>query len=195
MQLDDRMHRMNGRFLTGLATLVTMVFLTMVSLTACGPGSSASGTPSRGSGSAAAAATPLNGPAASASGTTAPGSGTTTSGSGSSPAGPGKEVPMQTASGGEFVSPTGNISCEVSKTKATCQTGTPAQSAALGADGQYTTCKGESCLGNPGDGTPTLQYGTSTGVGPFRCTSARTGVTCEASGQGFTISTGGVTDA
>ena len=42
-----------------------------------------------------------------------------------------KLVPMQTATGGEFVSPSGNISCQVSLTEALCQTGTPAQSVTM----------------------------------------------------------------
>jgi len=109
-------------------------------------------------------------------------------------------VPMQTAAGGEFLSPTGNISCEVDwhragLTHVYCQTGTPARSVTMGATGTYTTCTGQQCLGNAGDGTPTLAYGTATGAGPFRCTSAATGVTCVADGKGFQISTAGVTPA
>jgi len=107
-------------------------------------------------------------------------------------------VPMQTAAGGEFLSPSGNISCEVDYhsnglTKAYCQTGTPARSVTMGVAGKYTTCTGQQCLGNPGTGTPTLAYGTATGVGPFRCESAVTGVTCTADGKGFRISAAGIT--
>ena len=106
-------------------------------------------------------------------------------------------VPMQTAVGGEFLSPSGNISCEVDYqqaglTKAYCQTATPARSVSMGASGGYTTCTGQQCLGNPGTGTPTLAYGAATGVGPFRCESAGTGVTCLANGKGFRISTSGI---
>ena len=106
-------------------------------------------------------------------------------------------VPMQTAAGGEFLSPSGNISCEVDYqqaglTKAYCQTATPARSVSMGASGGYTTCAGQQCLGNPGTGTPTLAYGTATGVGPFRCESAAAGVTCLANGKGFRISTSGI---
>ena len=105
-------------------------------------------------------------------------------------------VPMQTAAGGEFLSPSGNISCEVDYdqdglTKAYCQTATPARSVNMDASGRYTTCTGQQCLGNSGDGTPTLAYGTATGVGPFRCESAVTGVTCLANGRGFRISASG----
>ena len=104
-------------------------------------------------------------------------------------------VPMQTTSGGEFVSPTGNISCEVSAAKAYCQTGTPARSVTMDATGKYTTCTGQQCLGNTGEGTPTLAYGTMTGVGPFNCESAAAGVTCTAADKGFRISTSGITAA
>jgi hypothetical protein len=107
-------------------------------------------------------------------------------------------VPMQTAAGGEFLSPTGNISCEVDYqraglTQAYCQTATPARSVTMTATGSYTTCTGQQCLGNSGTGTPTLAYGTATGAGPFRCESATTGVTCTVNGKGFQISTAGVT--
>ena len=106
-------------------------------------------------------------------------------------------VPMQTAAGGEFLSPSGNISCEVDYhrvglTEVYCQTVTPARSVTMSVAGKYKTCTGEQCLGNPGTGTPTLAYGTATGVGPFRCESAATGVTCVADGKGFRISTSGV---
>jgi len=107
-------------------------------------------------------------------------------------------VPMQTAAGGEFLSPSGNISCEIDDnradlTQAYCQTITPPQSVTMGITGKYTTCTGEQCLGNPGTNTPTLAYGTATGVGPFRCESATNGVTCMAGGKGFRISTSGIT--
>jgi hypothetical protein len=106
---------------------------------------------------------------------------------------------MQTAGGGEFFSPSGNISCEVNYHRdgvpdgAYCQTGTPAQSVHMDVTGSYTTCTGQQCLGNAGEGTPTLGYGTETGVGPFLCKSATTGVTCTAGGRGFQISTSGIT--
>jgi hypothetical protein len=105
---------------------------------------------------------------------------------------------MQTATGGEFLSPSGNISCEVDYhraglTQVGCQTGTPAQSVTMSVTGKYTTCAGQQCLGNPGEGTPTLGYGTATGVGPFLCESATAGITCTADGKGFRISTSGIT--
>ena len=107
-------------------------------------------------------------------------------------------VPMQTAAGGEFLSPSGNISCEVDfhragLTQVYCQTVSPARSVTMGVAGKYTTCTGEQCLGNPGTGTPALAYGRATGVGPFRCESAATGVTCLAGGRGFRISASGMT--
>jgi hypothetical protein len=107
-------------------------------------------------------------------------------------------VPMQTTHGGEFASPSGNITCEVDYqraglTQVYCQTGTPARSVTMTSAGAYTTCSGEQCLGNTGEGTPTLPYGKATGVGPFRCESATTGVTCVASGKGFRISKSGIT--
>ena len=106
-------------------------------------------------------------------------------------------VPMQTTAGGEFLSPSGNISCEVDYhradlTQVYCQTVTPARSVTMGVAGSYKTCTGQQCLGNPGTGTPTLAYGTATGAGPFRCTSSAAGITCVANGKGFQISTAGI---
>jgi len=103
-----------------------------------------------------------------------------------------------TPTGGEFLSPSGNISCEVDYhraglTQAYCQTVTPPRSVTMGATGRYTTCTGQQCIGNPGINTPTLAYGTATGVGPFLCESATTGVTCTAGGRGFQISASGIT--
>ena len=107
-------------------------------------------------------------------------------------------VAMQTATGGEFLSPSGNISCEVnfspSNEGALCLTLQPPRSVNMTVDGTLTQCAGVQCVGNAGVGTPTLAYGTETGVGPFRCVSATTGVTCTVtSGQGFTINTAGIT--
>ena len=114
-----------------------------------------------------------------------------------SPATSAKRVPMQTATGGEFNSPTGNLGCEVSLTHVYCQSAAPARSVTMSTSGTYKTCAGEQCLGNSGEGTPTLAYGTSTGVGPFTCASSTAGVTCTttAAGKGFRISTSGVTPA
>jgi hypothetical protein len=106
-------------------------------------------------------------------------------------------VPMQTATGGDFLTPSGNIECQISSQAglagAYCQTTTPARSVTMNAAGRYTVCTGQQCLANAGDGTPTLFYGTETGVGPFRCESARTGITCTADGRGFLISASGIT--
>jgi len=107
-------------------------------------------------------------------------------------------VPMQTATGGEFVSPSGNISCEVdfspTNEGALCLTVQPPRSVNMTVDGTLTQCVGVQCLSNAGVDTPILAYGTKTGVGPFRCVSATTGVTCTVtSGKGFTINTAGIT--
>ena len=134
--------------------------------------------------------------------TTAPATSTTpTSSTTSEPTTGTTLVPMQTATGGEFYSPSGNIDCEIDYVQqgpyrhigAYCQTTTPPRSVTMDAAGRYTTCAGEQCLGNAGDTTPTLAYGTATGVGPFRCVSATTGVTCTANGRGFLISASGIT--
>ena len=117
-------------------------------------------------------------------------------------------VPMQTATGGEFYSPTKNISCEVNTAPsagstmangqpaqpyAYCMTVNPPQNVTLTSDGTATDCTGQQCLSNAGLNTPILAYGTTTGVAPFTCASATTGVTCTVtSGKGFQISTAGI---
>jgi len=62
-----------------------------------------------------------------------------------------------------------------------------------GRDRQLHDCTGVQCLGNAGINTPTLGYGQATGVGPFVCESATTGITCTANGRGFLISSAGIT--
>jgi hypothetical protein len=116
----------------------------------------------------------------------------------SAPASSAAFVPLQKFPDGIFLSPSGNISCEieyhragVNTTGVYCQTDTPARSVKMDVTSKYTTCTGEQCLANS-DQQPTLAYGTATGAGPFRCTSAATGVTCLANGNGFRISNSGV---
>ncbi len=74
-------------------------------------------------------------------------------------------VPMQTATGGEFVSPSGNIGCEVdfgpTNEGALCLTFSPPRSVHMTVDGVLTQCIGQQCLSNAGLGTPTLAYGTA----------------------------------
>lgn len=106
-------------------------------------------------------------------------------------------LPMQTATGGEFLSPTGNISCEIDDTSSNqgvlCQSLSPPQSVTMTASGALTKCAGPQCSSNPGEDTPTLAYGTATGVGPFRCLSATTGMTCTVTGgKGFQVSSAGI---
>ena len=107
-------------------------------------------------------------------------------------------VPLQTATGGEFFSPTKNISCEIDDTTSLqlvyCQTMAPPQSVTMKVDGTLTKCAGEQCLGNPGAFTPALPYGSATGTGPFRCLSSPQGMSCTVTGgKGFQIATGGIT--
>lgn len=95
----------------------------------------------------------------------------------------------------EFYSPTRNISCEIDPTEELCLTVSPPQAAHLHSDGTYTTCMGENCLSNAGLNTGILAYGTSTSNGTFTCVSRPSGMTCTASGKGFTISTSGIRTA
>jgi hypothetical protein len=107
-------------------------------------------------------------------------------------------APAKTSHGGEFLSPSGNISCEIDNGyiglhQVYCQTISPPQSVVLARTGTFKVCKGQQCLGNPADNTPVLAYGHSTSSGPFRCLSTTAGVTCTVSGKGFQISRSGIT--
>lgn len=99
-----------------------------------------------------------------------------------------------------FYSPSHRIDCEVNTGGRTgpdsvyCKTLEPAQSASMDNRGTFTTCSGQSCVGNAAEDTPTLAYGQTVSLGPFNCLSERTGVTCTAAhGRGFVISTAGIT--
>lgn len=108
--------------------------------------------------------------------------------------------PLPDAIGGAVVSPTGNIACGIyfastsDLQKVHCATFSPPRTADMTVRGTVTTCSGSACaLGNPAPGTPVLAYGTATGVGPFLCASATTGMTCTVTGgRGFTISRSGI---
>jgi hypothetical protein len=107
-------------------------------------------------------------------------------------------VALQTPTGGEILSPSGNISCEIDYGHAGlhqvyCQTVLPPRSVTMSVSGRLTKCVGRNCLGNPAVDTPTLAYGRSTGTGPFRCLSAKRGITCTVAGRGFRISSSGIT--
>ncbi len=113
--------------------------------------------------------------------------------------------PCRPGSGCFFLSPSGNISCELdeaappgtqgSAAVAYCQSGTPAQSVRLDADGSMSPCAGVSCLGDPPLGVQTLAYGQTASHGPYTCVSETDGITCTvaSSGRGFLISRSGIT--
>jgi hypothetical protein len=115
----------------------------------------------------------------------------------------GADNPVCTATWCAFYSPSRNISCEIDYQRGNgildetyCQTHSPPQSVHLSTDGTFKTCTGDSCLGNAGQGTPTLPYGQRAGIGPFNCRSDPDGITCTApSGRGFALSDAGVTSA
>jgi hypothetical protein len=98
-----------------------------------------------------------------------------------------------------FHSPTGNIECEVAAndtrgTYAYCQTFQPVESVKLNAAGHSKACTGGSCVGDGPENAFTLHYGDAVRVGPFRCTSRTSGMTCRVvgKGHGFVISRSGI---
>ena len=65
-----------------------------------------------------------------------------------------------------FLTPSRNLSCEIDYRRGSgipdetyCQTNSPPQSVHMSSDGSFKPCTGDSCLGNPGQGTATLAYG------------------------------------
>jgi hypothetical protein len=94
-----------------------------------------------------------------------------------------------------FHSPSGNIQCEVASTYTYCQTFKPLQTAELRRTGHTAVCSHRICpVGNGPENATTLGYGRSIDVGPFRCTSATSGIRClvVATGHGFMIARAGV---
>ena len=98
-----------------------------------------------------------------------------------------------------FYSPSHRIDCEIHTGDGTgpdsvyCKTVEPPQSVQMDNTGTFQPCSGISCIGNAGQGIPTLQYGQSTSQGPFTCLSEADGMTCTAAGgRGFKISTRGI---
>ena len=75
-----------------------------------------------------------------------------------------------------------------------CQSTTPPQSVTMSFLGEIKTCTGESCLGNPRQGTPILPSGDHADVGPFSCNVELNAVTCTANARvGFTIDNSAIT--
>ncbi|NMR19644.1 hypothetical protein [Cellulomonas fimi] len=102
-----------------------------------------------------------------------------------------------------FALPSGNIACEMSTDAATCTiantTATPPPDAGctgvigriltVTAEGAEMPCVEGALPGVAAPGTAVLEYGDSTTVGDFTCTSSSTGVTCrhDPSGRGFAL--------
>lgn len=110
----------------------------------------------------------------------------------------------ETSSGGEFFSPSRNLSCEVDfdypsgssspSSGAYCESISGNFSVTLKTNGTLTQCQQGECIGNAGVGTPVLPYGSAYVVGPFSCLSMMSGVqSALTSGAGFLISRNSVT--
>jgi hypothetical protein len=97
-------------------------------------------------------------------------------------------APTQAAVRGDFIAR--NVgSCEMGTTGVLCITFGfhPGASARLNRRGHVKLCRGIKCLGDPGEGTPTLKPGHSKRIGRFRCTVHTKSVTCRVirTGKGF----------
>jgi hypothetical protein len=106
----------------------------------------------------------------------------------------------QSANQDFFMSPSGNIECDINvelgglPDSVSCQAKSPGASVTLDANGSLKTCRGVGCLGNGPDNEYALAYGTATRLGPFTCLSTDVnGMQCKLpSGAGFQISRAGV---
>ena len=116
------------------------------------------------------------------------------------------EGPCVPGSPCNFVSPSGNIACQLTEAAAPgtqgsaamayCQTNSPPQSVTLDKYGEPTLggCIADSCTSQAGQGYPTLAYGQTARHSVFTCVSEEAGVTCTAQGNGgFTIARSGIT--
>jgi hypothetical protein len=93
-----------------------------------------------------------------------------------------------------FLTPSGNLGCEVADRDVRgsyvfCQSNRRPQTVRMAPNARLSICRGQRCLGDPPENTPTLGYGRRVRVGRFRCTSAASGVRCVvvSSGRGFVI--------
>lgn len=94
----------------------------------------------------------------------------------------------------EFLYPNSGISCELDYHRPGvpnldyCQNFSPSESVHMTTSGMAKICKGDTCVGNPGDPTPTLKYGKIAKAGPFVCHSSHADVVCAVpNGKGFLI--------
>jgi hypothetical protein len=105
---------------------------------------------------------------------------------------------IRTKHGGEYLSPSRNISCELDwqvrglQPTAYCQTMVPPRSVSLSAAGVVKKCAGTSCVGNPAENARPLPYMTSAAAGPFLCASRIDGFACSAAGTAFLIAKAGI---
>ena len=112
---------------------------------------------------------------------------------------PPKPAPAQIGLG-FLTSLPGHISCQMdaepTMKQVFCQSlGPPTQhGVTLHADGTFSSC-GVTCVGNPGQGTPTYTVGKTATIGPFTCTVKTGGVQCvvTATGKGFLFNASGAT--
>jgi hypothetical protein len=76
-----------------------------------------------------------------------------------------------------------------------CQSVKKPHGVGMNVDGRLRICRGERCLGNIGENTPTLAYGKQITIGRFRCFSLKAGAKCIviSSGRGFLINAAGIT--
>jgi hypothetical protein len=107
-----------------------------------------------------------------------------------------------TKTSASFYSPSRNLSCGMWDDRrpgppngVRSESGKKPQRVTMGVDGRLGICRGERCIGNIGENTPTLAYGKQITIGRFRCFSLKAGVKCIviSSSRGFLINATGIT--
>jgi hypothetical protein len=107
-----------------------------------------------------------------------------------------------TKTSASFYSPSRNLSCGMWDDRrpgpsngVRCESGKKPQRVTMGVDGRLGICRGQRCIGNIGENTPTLAYGKQITIGRFRCFSLKAGVKCIviSSSRGFLINATGIT--
>jgi hypothetical protein len=117
------------------------------------------------------------------------------------------DPPADGANPATFALPSGNISCAIDAEAATCTiadstaeptteegcAGVVGPILSVSAEGAWTPCVQGALPGPAAPGTPVLEYGQSTTVGDFTCTSSTSGVTCrhDPTEAGFTLARAG----
>ena len=103
-------------------------------------------------------------------------------------------TPPSNATAAAFMSPSGNLFCQIGTSSVYCQSVKLPYSVRMNLDGRLKICGGARCVSDADSNTPALGYGRQISIGRLRCRSEQAGITCTVnrSGKSFLISRDGV---